>query len=89
MHGLQKCLACLGNEKKNPVLRAQPTRFFSDFGDFFFNLPKFCKIGRFMTKILKFYRKNVENNQNIFSQEIFAQNVFQVIFAPEIFFFKS
>ena len=59
---------------------------------FFFNFTKFCKKGRFLTKILKFYLKNVENKSEYFLKKFLQKSliffrkfhVFKVIFAPEI-----
>ena len=78
--------------KKKPVLRARPTHFFPIWQICFFNLPKFCKIGRFLTKILIFYLKNVENKSEYFLNKFLQKKsdffrkfrIFKVIFAPEI-----
>ena len=79
-------------KKENPVLRARPTHFFLFGRFFFFNLPKFCKICLFLTKILKFYLKNVENKSEYFLKKILQKkvrllkrkfHVFKVLFAPE------
>ena len=36
----------------------------------FFNLPKSCKISVFLTKILKFVQKNVENKSKYFPPKL-------------------
>ena len=78
---------------KKKTLFYEPHRpVFSDLGDFFFNLQNFCKIGRFLTKILKFYLKNVENKSKHFLKKCLHKKsdffrkfrVFKVIFTPEI-----
>ena len=70
----------LGDEKKTPVLWARPTHFFRFGRIFFSDLPKFCKICRFLTKIFTFYLKNVENKSEYFlkkflqKSQIFLEN---------------
>ena len=79
-------------KKENPVLRARPTHFFRFGRFFFFNLPKFCKIGCFFDQNFNILsEKMLKINQTICSRNfckevrLFARILcFKVIFAPEI-----
>ena len=75
----------LSDKNRKPCFMDLTDPFFPISEIFFFNLPKFGKIGHFLTKILKFYLKNVENKSEYFLRKFLQKTSGFFFFENSVF----
>ena len=79
----EKKLILLGDKKK-PYLTGPTDPYFPICQIFFFQICQICKISHFLTKILKFQLKNVENKSEYFLKK-FLQKEVRFLFENSVF----